>query len=133
MLWLLTLPVRLVYRLSRLLGLRRIGTLAVGVGVGLLLAPVPGAEMRERLRRRLEEAGLGVPAGDGEIAERVRRELSQSPSTWHLTQPQVEVVAGSVILSGEVPHTTARTDLERTAAAVPGVVAVDNRLVVSSQ
>jgi hypothetical protein len=36
-----------------------------------------------------------------------------------------------VVLEGEVPHETGRADLERTAAAVAGVVSVDNRLSVS--
>jgi hypothetical protein len=152
MLWTLTLPVRLAfgmsrmsaragyatgrmsaragYRVTRRVGLTRMVVFAAGVGVGLLVAPVSGAELRERLRRRWED--LRTPASDVEIAERVRQELAQSPRTWHLPQPEVEVVAGTAVLIGEAPHPSGKADIERAVAAVPGVTGVDNRLVVSS-
>jgi hypothetical protein len=41
------------YRTGRLLGYRRIVMLALGVAVGLLVAPVPGRELRERILDRL--------------------------------------------------------------------------------
>ena len=63
------------------------------------------------------------------MAERVRYELSHSPRTWHLPQPDVEVVAGTAILTGGAPHATGKADIERAAAAVPGVAEVDSRLV----
>jgi hypothetical protein len=64
MIWLLTRPVvwplrstrfgvSAGFRLGRLLGYRRLSYLAVGVAVGLLVAPVPGRELRRRLRERL--------------------------------------------------------------------------------
>ena len=43
------------YKTGRLLGYRRIFVFGLGVAVGLLLAPVTGAELRERLRRLIEE------------------------------------------------------------------------------
>jgi osmotically-inducible protein OsmY len=43
----------------------------------------------------------------------------------------VEVIGGTAILRGEVPHEIGRVDLERTAAAVSGVVHVENQLAVS--
>ena len=63
------LPVRLVfgtakvgtkvgYRTGRLVGYRRIFVLGVGVVVGLLVAPVPGRELRAAIRRRLEARGV---------------------------------------------------------------------------
>jgi hypothetical protein len=63
MIWLMTRPVvwplrsarfgvASGFRIGRLLGYRRLTYLAVGVAIGLLLAPVPGQELRRRLRER---------------------------------------------------------------------------------
>jgi hypothetical protein len=132
---LVLLPVRMAigslavgYKAGSLLGYRRLLTFAFGVGVGLLVAPVPGSQLRERLRAVLTGEG---PASDAVVTDRVRAELSSSPRTWHLPQPVVEAAAGTVTLRGEVPHDLGREELERTAAAVPGVLAVDNRLTVT--
>jgi hypothetical protein len=108
----------------RFLGYRRVALLGVGVGVGLLLAPTSGAELRRRLRLRIE--GLTGPPVD--LADRVREELASSPRTWHLPQPAVTVESGRVVLVGDVPHATAAADLERTVRDLPGVTAVENRL-----
>lgn len=116
------------YKAGHLLGYKRMLTLGVGVGIGLLIAPTSGEELREQLRRWWE-ARTG-PESDDVIAERVRHELSQSPRTWHLPQPGVEVVGGRAILTGASPHATGKNDLERTAAAVAGVTEVDSRLTV---
>lgn len=137
---LLFLPVRVVvgsarlgvktgYRAGRLLGFRRMVVFAAGVGVGLLVAPVTGAEARARLREWLDGGGAG---GDGDLAERIRFELSHSPRTWHLPQPIVEVQGQTAVLRGQVPHEAGRVDLERTAAAVSGVARVENHLVVAN-
>jgi hypothetical protein len=136
-----TIPVRVTYgagkagvkttwRVGRWVGFSRLLALAVGVGIGLLVAPTSGAELRGRLQRAL--AARQAPAGDDAVAERVRYELSHSPRTWHLPQPAVEVTGGVAVLTGETPHETGKADIERTAAAVPGVTALDSRLVVSS-
>ena len=61
----------------------------------------------------------------------MRYELSHSPRTWHLPQPAVEVVGGTAILRGDVPHEVGRVDLERAAASVTGVTSVDNLLAIS--
>jgi osmotically-inducible protein OsmY len=114
------------YRAGRLLGYRRMFVFALGVGVGLLIAPMTGRELRARLQALLEQQRAG-----GDLAARVSYELSHSPRTWHLPQPEVEVVGGTAILRGEVPHEVGRADLERTAAAVAGVVDVDNQVGVS--
>ena len=74
--------------------------------------------------RSAERAAATWPGGS-------RYELSHSPRTWHLPQPEVEVIGGTAILRGEVPHEVGRVDLERTAAAVAGVVDVENQLGVS--
>jgi osmotically-inducible protein OsmY len=120
--------VRTGFRVGRRIGLRRLVVFGAGLGVGLLVAPTTGAEARARLRRALEERR---PAGDGDLAERVRFELSHSPRTWHLPQPVVEVVGRTAVLRGQVPHETGRMDLERAAAAVLGVSEVHNQLVVA--
>lgn len=122
------LGVKAGYRAGRLLGYRRLFVFAAGVGVGLLVAPMTGREARARLRA-LIEARRGGPT---DLAERVRFELSHAPRTWHLPQPTVEVQGGTVILRGVVPHETGRLDLERTAAAVAGIVEVDNHVAVSA-
>ena len=111
-------------------GLRRVLLVALGVGIGLLVAPTSGQELRDSLRRRWESRR--VPATDDSVAERVRYELSHSPRTWHLPQPSVEVVAGTAVLTGGAPHPSGKSDLERTAAAVPGVLGVESRLVITT-
>jgi hypothetical protein len=113
------------YRTARFVGFRRLFLIAVGIGIGLLIAPVPGRELREKLKARLGGAG------DAELSDLVRFELSHSPKTWHLPQPAVAVRASTVVLSGSVPHETAKVDLERAASGVPGVTSVENLLVVS--
>ena len=109
-------------------GYRRIFVFAAGVGVGLLISSEPGRELRERIRAQISGR---EPEGAGPLDERVRRELSHSPRTWHLPQPDIEVVGGRVVLHGSVPHETGRTDLEAAARAVHGVTTVDNRLVIA--
>jgi len=116
------------YRTGRLLGYRRIFVFAAGVGVGLLIAPMTGREARAKLQRLIEERR----AGGADLAERVRFELSHAPRTWHLPQPTVEVQGGTAILRGTVPDETSRIDLERTAAAVAGVVEVDNHVAIAA-
>jgi osmotically-inducible protein OsmY len=123
------LGVKTGYRAGRLLGYRRLFVFAAGIGVGLLVAPVTGAEARARLRRAIEERR---PTGDLDLAERVRFELSHSPRTWHLPQPVVEVVGHTAVLRGQVPHEAGRADLERAAAAVAGVADVHNQIVVAN-
>jgi hypothetical protein len=122
------LGVKAGYRAGRLLGVRRLVVFGAGVAVGLLAAPTTGAEARARLRRALEGRAPGSAA---DLAERVRFELSHSPRTWHLPQPDVEVIGGTAILRGEVPHEVGRSDLERTAAAVAGIVHVENQVDVA--
>jgi hypothetical protein len=131
MLTLLRFGTRTTYRTVRRIGLGRLAVFAAGAGAGLLAAPTSGAELRDRLRRRWEDRG--EVSGDLEIAQRVREELSQSPRTWHLPQPEVEVAEGTAILTGLVPHASGRADLERVAAAVAGVVDIDSRLIVESK
>jgi hypothetical protein len=124
------LSVGSTWKVGRFVGLSRVLALVAGVGIGLLVAPAPGRETRENLQRKL--AARRAPVGDDAVAERVRYELSHSPRTWHLPQPAVEVAGGVAVLTGDAPHETGKADIERAAAAVPGVTAVDSRLVVGS-
>jgi osmotically-inducible protein OsmY len=124
------LSVGTTYRATRFVGLSRLLAMGVGVGIGMLVAPTSGADLRDRLRRHWE--ARNAPASDEAVAERVRYELSHSPRTWHLPQPAVDVVGGTAILTGGAPHETGKADIERAAAAVPGVSEVDSRLVVGT-
>lgn len=56
---LLFLPFRILRWFLRLSGVRGGLLLAIGVGIGLLIAPERGVIMRERLRARLEELRQG--------------------------------------------------------------------------
>ena len=122
------LGVKAGYRTGRLLGYRRIFVFAAGIGVGLLIAPMTGREARAKLQRLIDERR----AGGTDLAERVRFELSHAPRTWHLPQPSVEVQGGTAILRGTVPDEPSRLDLERAAATVAGIAAVDNHVAIAA-
>lgn len=137
MIWLtwklITLPFRLVfgvlgisYKTVRFVGVSRILAFGAGVGTGLAIGPEKGAAFRRTVARRVNAVAAPV-----DLADEVRKELAHSPRTWHLPQPAVVVEGGRVTLTGEVPHETARADLGRTAGAVVGVTAVDNRITVA--
>jgi hypothetical protein len=115
------------WRTTKLLGFRRVALIGTGIAVGLLVAPVPGRELRGHLRRWLEAARVSDP----ELGERVRFELAHHPRTWHLPQPEVSVAARRVTLQGPVPDESSRQELVRATAALPGVAAVDDLLQVT--
>jgi hypothetical protein len=122
-----SVPVKVGRRTTRIMGVRGVIGLLVGLALGLLFAPGPGRELRDRLRAiRARRSGVS----DAELTERVVFELEHAPRTWHLPQPTVTVVSGRAILSGSVAQSAERDELGRVAAAVPGVVAVDNLIEV---
>jgi hypothetical protein len=137
LLWkLLTLPIRLVLgtlgtvvRTVRFFGIGRLAAFGAGVGVGLALEPRAG----EQFRARIGVARPGSPPVSAvDLASAVRDELAHSPRTWHLPQPVVTAAGNRITLTGEVPHDEARADLLRTAGAVHGVGAVDDRITVAA-
>jgi hypothetical protein len=123
-----SMPIRITAAASRRLGV--VGTLSLiaGVTIGLLLAPVPGRQLRQQLRTL---AARRPPMPDPELWSAVVSELAAAQRTWHLPQPEVVVSAGVVTLTGAVPHDTGRIELEAVAVSVPGVHDVINRLVVT--
>ena len=95
MIWLLTRPivwpvkagyygVSAGYRTGRFVGYRRLTVFLLGVAVGLLLAPVPGAQLRAMLRERLmpEPDPIALPP------VRTERTPAADPSTIDLTVPE---------------------------------------------
>jgi hypothetical protein len=123
-----SIPLRLTRRTTRILGVRGVLFGVLGLAIGLLLAPVPGKELRRKLAALA--ADRGTPT-DADLIEKVTFELSHAPRTWHLEpQPDVAVVAGRVILTGEARDDSAADEFGRVAAAIPGVVEVDNRLII---
>lgn len=122
------LPVRALRLAARRLGLVGTAALLLGIGVGLLVAPVSGRQLRSRMRTLAAGAGV-VP--DEEVRMAVREELAGAPRTWHLPQPEVVVHGGVVTLRGSVPHDTARLEVEAAAAGVRGVQGIVNELQVA--
>ncbi len=109
------------YWTGRLLGFRRMFVFACGIAVGLMIAPMSGERLRQKLLERLEELRP-------DTASVVRDRLSHDPRTWHLPQPEVEVIGSRVVLRGMTPDDSGRADLEAVAAAVDRVTHVDNRI-----
>jgi hypothetical protein len=56
---LITLPLRLVRSVIRFVGLKNTLFTLIGVGIGLLVAPTAGRELRARLAAQLEERRTG--------------------------------------------------------------------------
>ena len=124
------LPARACRATTRLVGFRGILFGLIGLAVGLLLTPMTGRELRDKLRAL---AAGGGTITDDELVDKVAFELSHAPRTWHIEpQPNVSVIAGRVVLTGEVRDDEARDEFGRVAAAIPGVTDVDNRLEVGT-
>ena len=120
-------PVSLTGRVARLFGFKAWLFLVIGVAVGVLFAPGPGRELRGKLQRLLGQDDTS----DLDLADKVAFELAHAPRTWHLDQPAVAVVDSRDRLTGSVPDSDVRNELARVAAAIPGVVGVDNHLTVT--
>jgi osmotically-inducible protein OsmY len=122
------IPARVSGRAVRLVGFRGWLFLVLGVAAGLLLAPFTGRELRLKLQAMLS-GGADSPTS---LADKVAFELAHAPRTWHLTQPEITVRDGEVVLEGVVSDDDAREELGRVAAAIPGVATVDNRIEVTT-
>lgn len=106
---------------------------AAGLGLGWFLTSTPTGR---QLVGQVRDLVSGTPAGpvdDDQVAAQVRTALAAGTRTWHLPQPEVSVLGGVVTLTGEVPHETARTDLEAGARTVRGVVGVNNQVTVATR
>jgi hypothetical protein len=125
--WSAKVPVRVTARTTRLIGFKAVLLFAAGLAIGVLFAPARGAVVRAKLKQLL---GGDDVLTDAQLADKVGYELAHAPRTWHLPQPEVAVLQGRVELSGHVPHERGREELERVAAAIPGVTSVENSLVV---
>jgi hypothetical protein len=123
-----TVSVRATAVAGRRLGVVGVAALAVGVIIGLLFAPVPGRQLRQRLATLIAGAR---PVPDDHVRQAVVASLGASPRTWQLPEPDVAVAGGVVTLTGEVPSETARVEMEVVAAGTPGVQGVVNHLVTS--
>lgn len=120
-------PVRLTAGVGRRVGTVGLLSFLAGVGVGVVLAPSSGAQLRSRLRTLV--AGEQRPR-DAAVAQAVLDELAVAPQTWQLPRPSVEVVGGVVTLSGHQPSEANRLAVEATASGVAGVRGVVNNLAV---
>jgi hypothetical protein len=70
---LLLFPLRLVRTVIRIVGVKNSLFLLIGVGIGLLVAPTTGQDLRARLAAQLESRRLGAgaavePLGSGVAA-----------------------------------------------------------------
>lgn len=121
------------WRTGRLVGPRRAVVFGAGVVTGVLIASPDARRAAVALLGSLREAvEKARRPSDTELAATVRSELGRSERTWHLPQPEVDVHEGRVVLRGAVDHERARQDLAAAAAAVSGVVEVDNQIGVTT-
>lgn len=83
------------YRTARFVGFKRLVLIGIGVGIGLLIAPLPGREMRERLGAKLRR--LTSTANGGDLG---------SPPAWPPADPQPATAAGDsrFVVSGTNGH-----------------------------
>ena len=56
------LPLRVALFVARHLGYSRFGLFLIGIGIGLLLAPTTGKELRDRLREEIQARTGSGPA-----------------------------------------------------------------------
>lgn len=113
---------------------------AVGLGVGVLagfvLAESVGKVDRARLRRAVDRlAGEDAPAPltAGRVARLAERALERTPGLTTLALEARGLRPGVVELAGWVPDRHHRALAERTVAAIDGIDAVVNRLLVEAE
>jgi osmotically-inducible protein OsmY len=99
--------------------------MATDIKEGVKTTAADAAQATERVA-----AGMGDKVKDAAITSAVNAKLAQDKSLSVL-RIDVDTVNGRVVLKGNAPDTAARDRAQALAAAVEGVVSVDNQLVVS--
>jgi hypothetical protein len=116
--------------------------LGVGIGyaIGILTAPKGGREMRDQLVNRGPErwngpvgtidgdAGVVAPAGDPQLADRVRTRLGEDPRTADLPSLNINVVNGTVVVRGPSSDEADEGAIREVVSSVEGVHDVDMEL-----
>jgi hypothetical protein len=88
------------YRTGRLLGYRRLTVFGIGVAVGLLVAPVPGRVLREKLQARLNPPRPEpAPIPSAFVAPEV-----QAPDVVTVSVTEVETIEDTLTISGTNGH-----------------------------
>ncbi|MCL2448641.1 MAG: BON domain-containing protein, partial [Polyangiaceae bacterium] len=88
-------------------------------------ADVPGvASVRDVMR-----TSAGAPANDNDLRDTILDAIRRDPTLGH-TSLWVDAVSGRIILRGVVPNDTARIDALALASSVPGVVEVEDAILV---
>jgi osmotically-inducible protein OsmY len=120
------------------LGLLGVG---IGYGIGILTAPREGREMRDQLASRARsndwdspvagidgDEGMIAPAGDVQLADKVRTRLGEDPRTSELPSLNINVVDGTVVVRGPAPDATDEDAIRDVVGSVDGVREVDLEL-----
>lgn len=86
------------YRTTRLIGFKRLLLLGIGVGIGLLVAPTPGRDLRAKLQAALDGAGRNpepVPPVEHLDAPSANPASTAAPGTATATEPTTPIVTTS--------------------------------------
>ena len=81
-----TTSTKVGYRTARFLGIRRLFLIGIGIGIGLLIAPVPGRQLRAKLAELAAGAGTepGGPSGASAAPDEVEMVLQVSGTNGSL-------------------------------------------------
>lgn len=110
----------------------------VGYGIGILTAPKEGREIRDQLVSRGQperwngpvgqidgDQGTLAPAGDPQLADKVRTRLGEDPRTADLPSLNINVVDGTVVVRGALPGDADEDAIRDVVGSVEGVRDVD--------
>jgi hypothetical protein len=113
----------------------------IGYGIGILTAPKEGREIRDQLSGRGGandwdspvtgidgDEGVIAPAGDLQLADKVRTRLGEDPRTSELPSLNINVVDGTVVVRGPAPDETDEDAIRDVVGSVDGVREVDLEL-----
>ncbi len=117
--------------------------LGVGIGyaIGILTAPKEGREIRSQIANRGAgdtwdgpgnradgDAGVLAPAGDPQLADKVRTRLGEDPRTADLPSLNINVVDGRVVVRGPQSDESDESAIRDVVAGVDGVRDVEMEL-----